>query len=114
MYCLLFISLVFWIIFELFGNLFDTKRAIFYFRRLFVITVAYYILQVIFSSIEYAISNNIVAISKWEEPLNECESPADKAKDKTPQNIFYYFLNIVLCFCIWVLIIILIISKKIN
>ena len=110
MYCLLFISLVFWIIFELFGNLFDTKRAIFYSRRLFVITVAYYILQVIFSSIEYAISNNIVAISKWKEPLNECESPADKAKDKTPQNIFYYFLNIVLCFCIWVLIIILIIG----
>jgi hypothetical protein len=110
MYCLLFISLVFWIIFELFGNLFDTKSAIFYSRRLFVITVAYYILQVIFSSIEYAISNNIVAISKWEEPLNECESPADKAKNKTPQNIFYYFLNIVLCFCIWVLIIILIIG----
>jgi len=90
------------------AKLFDIQNAMYYFRRCFLITVAYYILKVIFSGLEYGISNNILAISKWEQPLNECESAADQAKNKKPEYIFYLFLNIMLCICIWILIIIFI------
>jgi hypothetical protein len=91
-------------------KLFDIQNAMYYSRRCFLITVAYYILKVIFSGLEYGISNNILAISKWEQPLNECESAADQAKNKKPEYIFYLFLNIMLCICIWILIIIFIIG----
>jgi len=48
-----------------------------------------------------------VAISKWNQETNECldmtESPPGK-----PENIFYLFLNIILCICIWLLILLFI------
>ena len=125
MYCFLFIFAAFWVVLYIFygiGTFFSkllgntnlkwevTEKTIYYVRRLFLITVVYYLLKVIFSGLEYGISNNIIAISKWDQPLNECQSPADAAKNKKPEYIFYLFLNIMLCICIWLLIIALLVG----
>ena len=108
MYCLLFVSFIFWCILQIASALSaNVKWPRLLFRRIFLITFAYYILKIIFSALEYGISNNIVAISKWNQETNECldmtESPPGK-----PENIFYLFLNIILCICIWLLILLFI------
>lgn len=108
MYCLLFVSFIFWCILQFisaFGA--NVKWLRFLFRRIFLITLAYYILKIIFSALEYGISNNIVAISKWNEETNECLDETESSPEK-PINIFYLFLNIMLCILIWLLILIFI------
>ena len=108
MYCTLFLSFIFFCIFQLCTVFFDAKKVRLWCRRLFLITLAYYILKLIFTTIEYSISNNIIAISKWDQPTNECESKQDSLRNKKPEYIFYLFLNIMLCISMWLLIIILI------
>ena len=110
MYCLLFVSFIFWCILQ-FASAFnaDVKWSKFLLRRIFLITFAYYILKIIFSALEYGISNNIMAISKWNQETNECLDKTESPPNK-PINIFYLFLNIMLCILIWLLILILIIG----
>ena len=108
MYCTLFLSFIFFCIFQLGTVFYDAKKVRLWCRRLFLITLAYYILKLIFTTIEYSISNNIIAISKWDQPTNECESKQDSLRNKKPEYIFYLFLNIMLCISMWLLIIILI------
>ena len=110
MYCLLFVSFICWCILQ-FASAFnaDVKWSKLYLRRIFLITFAYYILKIIFSALEYGISNNIMAISKWNQETNECLDKTESPPNK-PINIFYLFLNIMLCILIWLLILILIIG----
>jgi hypothetical protein len=109
MYCLLFISFIIWCILQFLSAFTDApvKRSRLLFRRVFLITFAYYILKIIFLALEYGISNNIVAISKWNQETNECLDKTESPPGK-PENIFYLFLNIMLCICIWLLILLFI------
>jgi len=81
-------------------------------RKSFVITLAYYIVQLLFSGMEYLISNNILSIHNWKNPQVECnDNPAQNKTQSMPkyiENIFYLFLNVVLCILIWLIIIALI------
>jgi len=109
MYCLLFISFIIWCILQFLSAFtgVPVKRSRLLFRRVFLITFAYYILKIIFLALEYGISNNIVAISKWNQETNECLDKTETPPGK-PENIFYLFLNIMLCICIWLLILLFI------
>ena len=81
-------------------------------RKFFVITLAYYVVQLLFSGVEYLISNNIISIHNWKNPQVECNDNQTKEKtqsmSKYIENIFYLFLNIILCIFIWLIIIALI------
>jgi hypothetical protein len=81
-------------------------------KKLFIITLVYYIIQLLFSGIEYLISNNIIAIHNWRNPPKECSDNQTKEKTqsmaKNIENGFYLFLNVLLCIFIWVIIIALI------
>jgi len=81
-------------------------------RKFFIITLVYYIVQLLFSGIEYLISNNIIAIHNWRNPPEECSDNQTKettqSMAKNIENGFYLFLNILLCIFIWLIIIALI------
>jgi len=81
-------------------------------RKYFIITLVYYIVQLLFSGIEYLISNNIIAIHNWRNSQEECRENQSKEKtqslSKNIENGFYLFLNILLCIFIWLIIIALI------
>lgn len=81
-------------------------------RKWFIITLVYYIVQLLFSGIEYLISNNIIAIHNWRNPPEECSDNQTKettqSMAKNIENGFYLFLNILLCIFIWLIIIALI------
>ena len=79
-----------------------------YSRRIFVIALVYYVLKLLFSLLEWTISNNILAISKWKEPNYTCQSKEEETKDKTAINIFLLILNILGCIIIWVILLILV------
>ena len=72
-------------------------------RRIFVIALVYYMLQLLFSLVEWIISNNILAISKWKESKTNCESIVKQSSMQFAWNIFYLILNIIACVIIWVL-----------
>jgi hypothetical protein len=83
-------------------------------RRLFVMTLSYYILYSLFLGIEYFISSNILAIHNWEkdDPTVVCTSEVSGAPKSADNKltaeyvvkIFYLIFNIVLCIAIWILI----------
>jgi hypothetical protein len=77
-------------------------------RRIFVIALVYYMLQLIFLFLDYIISNNILAISKWKEPNYNCESNDKQTSFQSAMNIFYLILNIIACFIIWVILLALV------
>jgi len=81
-------------------------------RKWFIITLVYYIVQLLFSGIEYLISNNIIAIHNWSDPPEECgdnqTTETTQSMAKNIENGFYLFLNILLCIFIWLIIIALI------
>jgi hypothetical protein len=88
------------------------SKGLFVSKKLFIITLVYYIIQLLFSGIEYLISNNIIAIHNWRNPPEECSDNQSKEKtqslSKNIENGFYLFLNILLCIFIWLIIIALI------
>jgi hypothetical protein len=83
-------------------------------KRLFVMTLSYYILYSLFLGIEYFISSNILAIHNWkkDDPTVVCDSEVSGAPKSTDNKltaeyvvkIFYLIFNIVLCIAIWILI----------
>ena len=97
------------------------KRAVLVSRYLFVMALSYYIIQLLFSSIEYIISNNIISIHNWNTSSTVCSKSPQEICIKNPEetktqgvskyieNIFYLFLNIILCIFIWLIILVLII-----
>jgi hypothetical protein len=86
-----------------------------YARKLFIITLVYYIIQLLFSSIEYIISDNIISINKWENVTEVCDGTSTEVCDGTSTNtsmshtdILYLVLNVILCIVIWIIITIVI------
>ena len=88
------------------------SKGLFVSKKLFIITLVYYIIQLLFSGIEYLISNNIIAIHNWRNPPKECSDNQTKettqSMAKNIENGFYLFLNVLLCIFIWVILIALI------
>jgi len=78
-----------------------------YVRKLFIITLAYYIIQVLFSSIEYIISDNIISINKWENVTEVCDGACTNTS-MSHTDIIYLVLNVMLCIVIWIIITIII------
>jgi hypothetical protein len=78
-----------------------------YVRKLFIITLAYYIIQVLFSSIEYIISDNIISINKWENVTEVCDGTCTNTS-MSHTDIIYLVLNVMLCIVIWIIITIII------
>ncbi len=97
-----------------YGIIKNIRLALSYSKRLFVMTLSYYILYSLFLGIEYFISSNIIAIHTWkeEDPTVVCANEVSGAPKSTDNKltaeyvvkIFYLIFNIVLCIAIWALI----------
>lgn len=77
-------------------------------RKFFIITFVYYIIQVIFSGIEYIISDNIISINKSDNTNKVCDGKSDTTRE-SHEVILNLVLNVMLCIFIWMLILFIII-----
>ena len=77
-------------------------------RKIFIITFVYYIIQVLFSGIEYIISDNIISINKSGDTNKVCDGTTDTTSNSHGVILNLVF-NVVLCIVIWMLILFIIV-----
>lgn len=77
-------------------------------RKIFIITFVYYIIQVIFSGIEYIISDNIISINKSDNTNKLCDGTTDTTRE-SHEVILNLVFNVMLCIVIWMLILFIIV-----
>jgi hypothetical protein len=102
-------SFVIYVVFQLYNSFRHRSNRVneSYTRKIFIITLVYYIVQLLFSSIEYIISDNIISINKWKKLTELCDGTSTNTS-MPHTDIIYLVLNVILCIVIWIIIIIVI------